>query len=135
MRLLILAVMLLSPSAMACSPSSLTPQPSIRPSPLTADACGPAAIVYHGRVAGSFLTTIGAIRAMPLFAQGDLWPEEPAERVAVLCYVDTEGVSSPPASDSALAVAVRDMLVLVDGRPGIELVKAGPAERVPVVAP
>lgn len=105
------------------------------PAQLSADACASAAVIYSGSVAGSYLTTIGAIRAMPLFAEGDLWAGDPADRKAVLCYVDVEISSSPPPSGTVPPALGRDILVVIDGQPGIELLKAGPRDEVPVVAP
>ncbi len=104
---------------------------------LTPDACASAAVVYSGRVAGSFLTTIGAIRAMALFAQGDPWPGDPADRAAALCYIDVQvaTVSAPPGSGTSPPILARDILVVIDGQPGINLMKAGPRDNVPVVAP
>ena len=104
---------------------------------LAPDACESAAVVYSGRVAGSFLTTIGALRVMALFAQADPWPGDPADRAAALCYVDVEvpAVSAPAPSGTGSAVLVRDVLVVVDGQPGIRLMKAGPRDNVPVVSP
>jgi hypothetical protein len=104
---------------------------------LTPDACTSAAVVYSGQLAGSFLTTIGALRAMKLFAGGDPWPGDPADRAAALCYVDVQvpASSAPPPSGTTSAIVVRDVLVVVDGQPGITLMKAGPRDNVPVVAP
>ena len=94
-----------------------TSQPPTKTYPLTPDACAAAAaVVYSGRVAGSFLTTLGALRAMALFAQGDPWPGDPAGRAAAPCYVDVQSAtaSAPPGSGTA---------------------PLGPRDNVPVVAP
>jgi hypothetical protein len=119
---------------------SLRPSTSEAPTKtyaLTPDACASAAVVYSGRVAGSFLTTIEALRVMKLFAQADPWPGEPADRAAALCYVDVQvpAVSASPPSGTGSAILVRDVLVVVDGQPGVRLMKAGPPDDVPVVAP
>jgi hypothetical protein len=104
---------------------------------LKPDACSSAAVVYSGRVAGSFLTTIGALRVMALFAQADPWPGDPPDRAAALCYVDAPvpPVSASPPSGTGSAILVRNVLVVVDGQPGVRLMKAGSPEDVPIVAP
>jgi hypothetical protein len=88
-------------------------------------------------LAGSFLTTVGAIRAMAQFVQGDPWVGYGDDHAAALCYLDAQisGPSQPPGSTTAPPTVVRDVLVVIDGRPGIDLMKGGPPDKVPVVAP
>jgi hypothetical protein len=112
-------------------------EPATKAYPLSPDACASAAVMYSGKLAGSFPTTLGALRAMALFVQGDPWPGDPADRVAALCYVDVQyaTASAPQGSGTASPILVRDVLVVIDGQPGINLMKAGPRDNLPVIAP
>ena len=120
--------LVLAGCATAESSPSVTPA---RTYAVTADTCASSAVIYRGRVAGSFLTTVGAIRAMAQFVQGDPWVGCADDHAAALCYVDAQvsRPSPPPGSTTAPPIVVRDVLVVIDGRPGIDLMKGGPPTR------
>jgi hypothetical protein len=80
-------------------------------------------------VAGSFSTTVGAIRSLaPGDPQPPLWPDLAGNRNATLCYVDGPVAKSPPRPNASLydraAVAVyedRQALVIAGYRDDLEV--------------
>jgi len=105
-------------------------------SPPTTDACASAAVAYTGRVAGSFVTTIGAIRAMALNVHDpNHWSGLAADHAAVLCYIDGQisKAPPPPAFGTVPPSFDRVVAVVIDGQP--DLIAAGYRDNVPLVAP
>ena|SRR5436309_4080755 len=105
-------------------------------SPPTTDACALAAVAYAGRVAGSFVTTIGAIHAMALIAHDpNLRPGLADDRAAVLCHIDGQIAKAPPppAVGTTPPSFDRAVVVVIDGQ--ADLIAAGYRDNVPLVAP
>jgi len=81
-------------------------------------------------VAGAFDTTVGSIRSIG--ARGPnptLWPSEPAEYKAVLCYLDGPIAKSPPGG------APFDRAVVGVAAGDAEFIMAGYRKSLPVKAP
>jgi hypothetical protein len=115
------------------SPSAL---PTLQSSASTADPCAAAATQYNGQVTRSFVTTIGAILAVPmLHIQSGRWPGLANSHTAVLCYIDGQIPMGPPppASGSIPPSFDRAVIVVIDGQ--IEPLMAGYRDQVPIVAP
>ena len=117
----------------AKSPSAL---PTVQSPAAPADPCAASAVDYNGHVAGSFVTTIGAIRAVSMLEiQPGRWPGLADSHSAVLCYIEGQIPKGPPPrpSESIPPSFDRAVIVVIDGQ--AELVMAGYRDQVPIVAP
>jgi copper(I)-binding protein len=102
----------------------------------TVDPCAASAAAYNGVVAGSFVTTVGAIRRLePLHIEPQRWPGLPDSHPAVLCYIDGQIPKGPPPPISGTIPPSFDRAVtaVVDGQS--DLIMAGYRDNLPVVAP
>jgi copper(I)-binding protein len=103
----------------------------------TVDPCAASAAVYNGAVAGSFVTTVGAIRGLdePQRIEPQRWPGLPDSHPAVLCYIDGQIPKGPPPPISGTIPPSFDRAVIavVDGQS--DLIMAGYRDNLPVVAP
>jgi hypothetical protein len=105
-------------------------------SPSTTDPCAASATAYGGSVAGSFVTTVGAVRAMPALHIGaDRWAGLAADHEAVLCYVDGQIPMDVPsqAPGTVPPSLERAVIVVIDNQP--ELLVSGNSADIPVLAP
>jgi hypothetical protein len=111
------------------SPSPGTESPIVQP-------CATAAIGYSGRVVASYVTTVGAIRAMALNAHhSDLWPDITGDHAAVLCYIDGSVAKGPPglAAGTEPPTYDRAVVAVINGK--TDLIAAGYRDNLPAVAP
>jgi hypothetical protein len=118
------------------SAASRSVPPSLQSLASAADPCAASAGNYSGHVAGSFVTTVGAIRAVPMLSiQSDRWPGLPDSHPAVLCYIDGQIPKGPPPQPSGTVPPSFDRAVIavIDGQP--DLIMAGYQDNVPLVAP
>lgn len=102
----------------------------------TVDPCAASAAAYNGVVAGSFVTTVGSIRALDqLHIEPQRWPGIPDSHPAVLCYIDGQIPKGPPPPISGTIPPSFDRAVIavVDGQS--DLIMAGYRDNLPVVAP
>ncbi len=103
----------------------------------TVDPCAAAAADYDGVVAGSFITTVGAIRSLdePQRLEPQRWPDLPDGHPAALCYIDGQIPKGPPPPISGTIPPSFDRAVIavVDGQS--DLIMAGYRDNLPVVAP
>ena len=103
----------------------------------TVDPCAGSAAAYNGVVAGSFVTTVGAIRRLdePQRVEPQRWPGLPDSHPAVLCYIDGQIPKGPPppVSGTILPSFDRAVIAVVDGQS--DLIMAGYRDNLPVVAP
>jgi hypothetical protein len=130
--ILVACALAISGCAATRSPDSQSPATPSQ----AVDPCSASAVAYSGRVIASFVTTIGAIRAMPLNAHhSDLWPGLPGDSAAVLCYIDGEIAKGPPdmVPGTGRPTFDRAAIVVVDGRS--DLIAAGYRENLSAVAP
>jgi copper(I)-binding protein len=103
----------------------------------TVDPCAASVAAYNGVVAGSFVTTVGAIRRLdePQQIEPQRWPGLPDSHPAVLCYIDGQIPKGPPPPISGTIPPSFDRAVIavVDGQS--DLIMAGYRDNLPVVAP
>jgi hypothetical protein len=101
------------------------------------DPCAASAAAYNGVVAGSFVTTVGAIRRLdePQQIEPQRWPGLPDNHPAVLCYIDGQIPKGPPPQISGTIPPSFDraVIVVVDGQS--DLIMAGYRDNLPIVAP
>jgi hypothetical protein len=107
-----------------------------QPGSPSTDSCAAAAAGYSGHTIASFVTTIGAIRAMAtLGIQPGRWPDLADAHPAVLCYVDGRIAKAPPPAASGTAPLTFDRAVVVVIDRESELIIAGYQEHLPIVVP
>ena len=140
MKKLLALIAIAALAGTACTVAgSATPRSAPTPvrSPVsTADPCAASAAAYNGHVAGLFVTTVGAIRAVPMLSiQSDRWPGLPDSHPAVLCYIDGQIPKGPPPQPLGTVPPSFDRAVIavIDGQP--DLIMAGYRDNLPVVAP
>lgn len=109
----------------ACDSSDLSAVPE----------CATVAREYSGTVAGSFNSTVGAIRRLEGQAELPRWPNVIADQSAVLCYFDAQIAKAPPPGPNGEIHEPFDRVIvaIVDGKS--ELNVAGYRDAVPVRAP
>jgi hypothetical protein len=101
----------------------------------SASACAASARVYAGVVVGSFDTTVAAIRRLDGQVEPPRWPGMPADRPAVLCYIDAQIPKGPPPGPNGEVREPFDRVLvgILDGES--EMIAAGYRDRLPVEAP
>ena len=107
----------------------------------SANPCASAATLYDGQATASFVTTVGAVRALvtremsPATVAGERWPGVADDHPAVLCYIEGQLPISRPAIPGATpAVPFERMaLVVIDGQP--EPLFGGSPDQIPMTAP
>jgi hypothetical protein len=103
----------------------------------TADPCAASAAAYNGVVAGSFVTTAGAIRRLePLHIEPELFTGLPDSHPAMLCYIDGQIPKAPPPPLTSGTIPPsfdRAVIAVIDGQS--DFIIAGYRDNLPVVAP
>jgi hypothetical protein len=118
------------------SAASRSVPPSLQSLASAADPCAASAGNYNGHAAGSFVTTVGAIRALEAAGiESQWWRGLPDSHPAVLCYIDGQIPKGPPPPMSGTVPPSFDRAVIavIDGQP--DLIMAGYRDNLPVVAP
>jgi hypothetical protein len=119
--------------------NSHTPRPvptTVQSAATTVGSCAASAAAYDGVVAGSFVTTVGAIRRLePLHIEPELFTGLLDSYPAVLCYIDGQIPKGPPplGSGSIPPSFERAVVAVIDGQ--TDFIIAGYRNNVPVVAP
>jgi hypothetical protein len=132
----IAAALAVSGCAAVGSATSRSAPSAVQSPASTVDPCAASAADYNGHVAASFVTTIGAIRAVPMLEiQSVRWPGLADSHPAVLCYIDGQIPKGPPPPVLGTIPPSFDraVIVVIDGQ--AELVMASYRDQVPIVAP
>lgn len=130
-RIALLALPLASLALGGCD--IITARSPLGASTLAGEACAGPARDYSGSVVGSFITTVGAIRALESRpAVPARWPDLPPDHTAMLCYIDGQIAKAPPAGQDGEVPEPFDRIVVGVVDSDSEMILAGYRDQPPV---